>query len=534
MLQGLRARAWLCHVAVAVAYGIGLTIFRAVSIPHWVILTGFQLSVLLLTRYRYWPALVVAEVVRLAYVSYTCVDQFGMLWAALNLVPNLIFAMPVAYFCRERWGLFPSKASVNMGAFLACALLAASFVTFNSVVMLDITPLPPGYVVHYGEAAGRWFLGYYLGILTITPFVLFVHSLWGSSSLPKLWQQMAESRLLFESMCLGVPAFAVLIWLGMTASSHSQVREMAQIMMFMPVVWLALRHGWQGAAVGGMAASFSLMALMPERYDHSTMEAETAIAFAISTMLLVGARIAVLDRRAEQERMDSRMAIALAQRNVYAGEMQLKMTAQALEQVRDSVQHVCTMMLGRLRSLQPHIDDAGYRLQAITTQDHLYRLADGLYPAGWGERGLPTVLREGSLVRALDEAGIVYWSDIRGPISRLSAPLHLALYRIACESVAELCGKKDVSDIMLRVRCGEREGRAWALLRIRSCAHPVRTAHVRWQELLPRVMRTSSGGGLRAVADRAATFEGRYRDRHLQNGRSISVWLLDPETPRGL
>jgi hypothetical protein len=47
-------------------------------------------------------------------------------------------------------------------------------------------------------------------------------------------------------------------------------------------------------------------------------------------------------------------------------------------------------------------------------------------------------------------------------------------------------------------------------------------------------MRTSSGGGLRAVADRAATFEGRYRDRHLQNGRSISVWLLDPETPRGL
>jgi hypothetical protein len=65
------------------------------------------------------------------------------------------------------------------------------------------------------------------------------------------------------------------------------------------------------------------------------IQAEVIVAFAICTMLLLGARIEVLDRRAERERKEVRTALALAQRQVQLGEMQLRSTAMALEHARE-------------------------------------------------------------------------------------------------------------------------------------------------------------------------------------------------------
>ncbi|MDE2306699.1 MAG: hypothetical protein KGJ97_00250, partial [Xanthomonadaceae bacterium] len=120
--KGLSANIWIRHLGVAVVYAIGVSLFRQMSISHWFILCGLRLSVLLLTKYRYWPALVLGESAFLATMSYTCAGQLGLAWALLNLVPPLVFIAPIVYWVREHGRIFVTPRTVDMGALLLCAL----------------------------------------------------------------------------------------------------------------------------------------------------------------------------------------------------------------------------------------------------------------------------------------------------------------------------------------------------------------------------------------------------------------------------
>ncbi len=529
MQDGPWAKALLRNAAITATYCAALILFRQLSIPHWIILTGFHLSVLLLTRYKYWPALIVGDAARLAYVSITCYPQFGLLWSLANLIPSICYFIPVVWWFRERWHLFPARNSVNMPALLLCSLIVASLATAVTIGQILLTPLQPGYVLQYGELVARLILGNFLGILTVVPISLafrqlFIeaHGRWRS------WAyEVVESRLLFEAAFLATTALPLLVWIGLR---DAHAREATQMAMFLPVIWLALRHGWQGAAVGGTLASFAIMVMMPARNDHATLQAETLIAMAISTMLLVGARIAVLDRRAEKVRADMHLALALAQRNVHMGEAQMRVTAQALEQIRETIDSAFHTMLGRSRHPQPAGDDGSYRHKALNTQDQLFRVADSLYPLTLRERGLSAALREGALARTLAEAGVHFWCDVRGPLSLFTQSIHMAIYRIIGEACAEACVSQDISDILVKVRCGVR-GRMWAVVQVDARANPVHLPHIQWGELLPRLRRSTSGLGHKAITDRAATFEGHVRERQLRKGRRLIVLLLNPTHP---
>lgn len=522
--------AWLRHLAVAVAYAAVVFLFRQLSISHWLLLCGLHMSALLLVPYRYWAALTIGEMLSLAYVSVTCLDQFGAVWATFNLVPSLALAMPVVYLFRERWPIIVSKTNINAPALLVCALLIATCRTFISLMMMSITKLPDGYPpLNYGFLAGQWMLGNYMGALTLVPLTLMVKQAIGESW-AAIGARFIKSRLANECIFVLVPTLAFLVGLGLTASPTANTRQLAQLAMFLPVVWLTVRYGWQGATVGGTLASLAVVLLMPSVLDPDTLNAQVFIAFIISTMLIMGARIGTLNDRAIQERADMRMALALAQRNMRQGEVQLRMTSQALEQVRETVHSVYNVMLGRLKHMTPVIDDRSYRRQALVAQDQLYRLADSLCPVT-RERGLPAVLREGPIARMLEETGIAYWCDLRGPVSVLSSTIHLAIYRLVCEAVADGCSRRDVSDIRVQVRCGRRVDRHWCVVRINLRSRQERTAEVRWDDLLPRVLRTATGLGWPAIEDRAATFEGRAREHRISSGRCISVLLFDSEHP---
>jgi len=242
---------------------------------------------------------------------------------------------------------------------------------------------------------------------------------------------------------------------------------------------------------------------------------------------MLGARIAVLHQREERERTDSRLALAMAQRNVYLGELQLRQTSYALEQMSGAIQASYTQLLGRLRCLLPGTDERTYYRQAAVAQHQIYRLADSLYPLSWRDRGLPAALREGSIPRALDEGGIVYWCDIQGDVEQLSTSVHMALYRLASEAIAVACAKRNVSKVRLRLRGGLSGGRRWAVLCVDSDVDYERLARVRWDDIQSAL--GGSGMGLGALKDRAGIFEGKVHVRAHGTGNRISLMLFDPE-----
>jgi hypothetical protein len=69
------------------------------------------------------------------------------------------------------------------------------------------------------------------------------------------------------------------------------------------------------------------------------------------------------------------------------------------------------------------------------------------------------------------------------------------------------------------------------LIVVRCRSNPAQLAFVDWDELIPNIVRGTSGLGLKAVRDRAALFEGRTRIRSIESGHQISVLLVDPAMP---
>ena len=523
MLTRIWEYIWFRHLAVAAGYAAGYVLLREISFSHWVLFAGLRLGVLMLMPYRYWPALLVGELVPLGYISLACLDEFGWMWSAAMLVPPIGLAMPIVHFCREQRRLFPTRSITSINVLLLCSLLVSVVWAFADTVALVLATLHTPY--DYRAAAGRYFLGCYIGILTVVPLVLAVREELAEKPLRQILADVPESRLVLETVSLLLPALALLVWLASgVAGDATQAARMA---MFLPVAWLSLRHGWRGAAVGGTAASVAVILTMPVRHDHETVQAQVFIAFTITTMLMLGARIALLHERERQERMDSRLALAMAQRNVYLGELQLRQTSYALEQMSGAIQSSYNQLLGRMRSLLPGSDERSYYRQAAVAQHQMYRLADSLYPLTWRDRGLPTALREGSIPRALDEGGIIYWCDIQGDVEQLSGSVHMALYRLASEAIGVACSRRNVSKIRVSLRAGRSRGRRWAVLCVDSDVDYDRLARVRWDDLLSALGGT--GMGLGALKDRAGIFEGKVHARARGNGNRISMILFDPE-----
>jgi two-component system, NarL family, sensor histidine kinase FusK len=516
---------------VAAVYLAALFLFRLVSIQHWFLLTGFHLVVLMLVPYRYWPALFIGDTARLAYVSYACLDQYGLLWAAVNTIPSIAYEAPVVWWFRERWRLFPTRGTVNMPVFVLCALVIAIIATAETLGQLQITQLPTGYVIHYGAVTARMVLGNFMGVLTVAPVTLVVYQSFVAAGLRwrRWFRALLESRFLAEG-ALGVfPLIAFLVWLG---THNPQARVVAQMAMFLPVVFMAFRYGWQGAAVAGTLASLGIVTLMPTTDDPVTMQAETLVAMAVSTMLLVGAHMATLARRVEQEHFDSRMAMALAHRNVALGEAQLRVTAQALDQLRSLTQGAFKLMLREdRRQPQPATNDTVYRRRVESAQEQLFLLTDSLNPSMLRERGLSGALAHGSLARTLHAAGIKYWCDLRGPVNVLSQSMNLAVYRVVCEAILEACLAHEPSDVLVKVRCGI-HGRVWVVTMIDVRWDLARSPHVDWMTLRQRLRISATGLGRKAIEDRAATFNGRVRGRAIRDGRRLLVSFLEPDHPR--
>jgi glucose-6-phosphate-specific signal transduction histidine kinase len=136
-----------------------------------------------------------------------------------------------------------------------------------------------------------WFLGAYLGALTLTPMILALRERLalqpgGMVTLKAVWQSVLTRDALF----IAIPVLALL----MVAASQldGMALQCVRMAMAVPVIVLTLRHGWHGTAIGGMLASIALAATSFELRDPAMIQAQVVLAFVISTSLLFGVRVA--------------------------------------------------------------------------------------------------------------------------------------------------------------------------------------------------------------------------------------------------
>ena len=524
-MLGATKEAWK-QVAAVAGYALAYELLHQVTFTYWVLIAGFRLAALIYVPRRYWVALALGELIPQIYLAITCEPQYGWIWSVVivTFIP-MVLAMPAVYWCQQTLRMTPARGSVRMGVLLLCILLTTFIWTANNALGMVVTHMPAGYTFSFPTLIGKWVIGNFLGMLTVVPLVVLIREAWRSTPVHIRWQRLLDSRLMLESLFLLAPALGFLLWMSGHADSES-TREAARMAMFLPVVFLALRHGWEGAAIGGTAASVAEVLTMSGSKDIGALQAEVFIAFAISSMLLLGSRISVLNQRDAAERIQVQEALVLARRNITIGEARLRVAAEFLEHVREMIHVGYERMLTQLRHL-PAVDSRAYARQAAMTQEQLFRLSDGLYPTGWKEKDLVLALRQGPLARALDEAGVSYWCDARGDFSVVSPGLHLAVYRLVGEALALACQDLPPTHVRVRLRAGQRAGQAWVGVRLRAWTETDRVAEIRLDDV--RIRLSSAGLSWSAAEDRARSYQGRLRQAQRSEGHVITAVLLDPE-----
>jgi two-component system, NarL family, sensor histidine kinase FusK len=492
---------------IAVALGFAAIYFglRLISFSHWDVVAGLELAALLLLPYRFWVALAVGECIPLAWVAITCVTSFGWEWAAFKAFPSICLVMPVVYACRERLGLLRnSKQPLNMMALALCAGLAAATVASYNIWLLVLAPRPAGYPPLH-EWMVRYLLGHFLGILTLAPLVIAIRDTTRGKSFQTVVDQVVDSRLIVDSIGILVPTLGLLIWIGSRAKVDSDIRYIAQIAMFLPLVMLALRHGWQGAAIGSAAANIAIILLMPARYDHGTLQSQALMAFVIPTMLIIGSRISAWHQQDQQEKQDMRNALALAQRNYHEGERQLRRAAYMLREMQT---------LGSSWMRYPNnLSDYQRTRPLMEAASKLIEYCDPLDGQG---RSLSRALENGSLAQVLADHQIPFKTNYHGGVSALPGTMHLAIYRMICGGVSHLAAQDFLSDVVINVRCVHYQSQRWVILRMQGTEDH---GSLRAESRLIALQQLSMHDGFQAINDSAATFGGaarqRTRDRRL-------------------
>lgn len=515
------------HAAVALGYALGFMLLREVSFSHWVLFAGFRLGALLLVPHRYWPALVAGELVPLGGIAISHADRYGAMWSMLFVIPPVALAMPVVWWCRQKQKLFPGPREVRLAVLVGCTFVVSVIWSVVDLGVVATARLPSGYPrLDFGVLIARWFVGNFLGVLTVVPFALFVREAVYDKNLSEMLRKISGNKFFVDVATVLLPVLAFFVFVGIESSQDS-LKQAARIAMFFPVVWLSLRHGWHGAAVGGSASSVAVVLTMPAKYDLGTLQAQVFIAFSITTMLLLGERIASLHRREMIEKNDAQWSLALARRTLIAGELQLRQTSTALEHIREAVQLTFAGLLDRLRVTSPISEERDLRMRAAVAQQQLFRLADSLHPVTWRDSGLSSALRHGAIARALDEAGIHFWPNIDDrELSQLSESLQIAVYRLVCDLIALACLQSAVSSISLRLRafCFS-ERRSVALqIHIQKCRSGV--SEIRLDDLFLRL--ASTGPTVEVLRDRVALFEGRLKITDRANASKMSFIVFDP------
>jgi two-component system, NarL family, sensor histidine kinase FusK len=401
-----------------------------------------------------------------------------------------------------------------------------TLVILSALAVVKASPnYPP---IDYGVEAARYFIGNYLGILTLVPLVLMVWE--GRAKRIASWrmaiEQALRERLAIEVVAFVVPALALLVWIGLEASGDGS-RQMARMLMFLPVIWLALRHGWHGAAIGSTVASVAVVLTMPELYDTSTLQAEVFVAFAATSMLLFGSRIALLHQQKGQGSELAGRSLDLARRIQAQCEAQLRQTSVGIELISETIHATEELMFERLRQVRVTVDPLELRRRTTVTREQLFQLADGLNPVTLREHGLVAALQRGGIARALNTQRIGYWCAARGGIDQLSASVQLALHRLVSEAITHLCSVHSVGDLTVHLRSGKSKhsGRRWVVVRVDALFSADPGLRIRGGPLLHRL--AASGLGIDAIRDRAALYEGAVKVHSSTHGECISVMVYD-------
>jgi two-component system sensor kinase FixL len=314
---------------VLLAYGIASLVLDALSSPQtvlplalapWTPPPGLTLAFLLMYGLHYAPLLVGVTFLAGLPIYGAPQNWLPALWAAGLLMLGL---WGLAALLLRIWRIDPHLGSQRDMTLLMMVAIAAAWLDASVHVFSRSPEAAPDAWAWMADLVNFW-VGALIRILIITPLVL-VHarvdwrgwrnwSVWDwSISRPGGW------ALAREIILQGV-SIALALWIIFGFKYTDEFKFF--YLLFLPMIWIAMRHGIQGATIALAASHVGINIILDWRGSHAitVVEFQMLMLGLAITMLFLG--MTVTARRATEERLHQREAeLNQAMRLAAAGEM---------------------------------------------------------------------------------------------------------------------------------------------------------------------------------------------------------------------
>lgn len=492
-----------------------------VSTVYWFLPAGLRFSALWLSRSRHWGWFALAEIAAVLIVG--ALGRHHASWAGFALAafaPWCAYALAVLAF--RPGGVYAAPESPGrMGSLLAAMALAGAV---NALAQTGRALIDgPAQAAEVANFAFAYLIGDFVGMLMLVPVALQILQPGGSEDRRRMG---GELLLVFAPF---FAAFGVLWWLSARPALY------AALLAVVPMLLMAFRHGWRGAAWAIGITSVALY-LASELLALPTPGEFLQLLLCIfgAVALLLGAAIGALRR----------MNAALADRNLHERAVSARLAVQADElrdlgrrlararedeqarlahELHDELGQMVTALGTRLGLLARKTEDpellAGLHAQRELVQriqESIREVLHALRPPVLDRFGLEAALREGPVERLLADAGIEWQPHFSGPIARIGPDVGSAIYRISQEAATNCVRHARANSLRLQLDAAESWGGGLEV-------------HLRIEDDgtgLPPGAETR-GNGLRGIRDRVLALAGDYRCDSDATGTRHLIWFID-------
>ncbi len=283
---------------------------------------GLSVALLLCARKRFYPVVIVASVIA-AMVNYhrPLWSWNGLPGASVAYGGYLIGAIAL----KGRWRIDPKlEALRDVGRFVAVMLTAAVWSALIGTVTLTADGLTRR--ADFSKNLVNWWASDAIAIVTFTPFLLVYVAPWLKAWIAGAVNSRAPSGLqrrvtAGEALEYGVHAGATTVVIWVVFAFAPAIPYQPLYLLFIPVVWAAVRFGLRGAAltVFGVNVGMAFAAWATQAHRGAMPRLQLAILMLGLTGMCLGSVVS------ERKRADSRLA-RRAFLEAFAGEVGSRLT----------------------------------------------------------------------------------------------------------------------------------------------------------------------------------------------------------------
>lgn len=460
LLVGRQAQV-IISIVTAFAYVGAYLALREASNDQWYLPAGLRFAAVLLAPYRLWPALFVGEVAAILSLGVNKVPQYGWAYYIGSAIAPWPVVASIVREVRKRTALPKIEKATDAVALVVAALLSAELVSLVNKASSAYLKTTGGRMVYSDLIV--YSLGHVQGILLVTFGSLLVAS-WRTDG-------PFARGFIVESACAVTLSALCALAVGIASPTDEGALIAMRLCLLLPAVALSVRHGWRGAALGGVVANVALFSTIAHQesghVDGAALLMQEAFSFVAAALLVLGGREHMQAKSggvAASAESDPRQ---LARAQIESHERRQRDTALRAEAMqrnsRGSIEPLVTLLR---KNGQP---EAAMSLRGLA---HTHSVQFGLtviesiYPLTLERRGLYLAVESGAFARHFGDAEPDF--ELTGSPHGLALETKLAAYRVLGEAIEHLALSLPMG-ISVRIHCSTKpDGRGMVSMALRA------------------------------------------------------------------